>query len=602
MRDPMTAMSDRPGEGASMNGSRELAVSEPLSPLDRDGTWVGGPGLFGSLWRYRLVIGVVTVVAALAGLALWLALPARYEAQASLFLRDPGSPAVLTLGSTSQSQAGDHAVFMATQAELAGSAVVRQRAADLLKAGGTPDAIGGTVAVAPSSDLTSLTVRATADDPAQAVNLANAVGTAFQQVSAERVAADSKNVIQRLQDVIGQREAEFDALQAQLAQSSGGDQSALQRKALHVADLIGSIQAHQSEVASQAALYGSGVESFQPAVPPAPSSQPAPLLLALLGALLGFIAAGGWAWWAAGRNRRVEADDDAGAILGVPLLGDTPRLDDKLRRADPPRSPDEWDPVAGEPYHVVLAALEHALSKVDGKVVAVVSPMPGDGKTTAVLNLALAARREDRKVLLVDADERTRRLSQLCRDGGHFDVIGVTHDGRDGEERPVVAGVPWSPTTQGPTEPSTHGTVLQIGPSKPNGHHPAVFFRSTAFGNLISLSGQPADLVLIDTPALLGVSEGVTIVDHADAVLLVVNHGTSLADLRRARERLAFTDTPLIGYLLNRRFPQRAYAEGSAARRDGLVRRAWEAIRNRRSPTVPDEDASVRRTSGSARS
>ena len=94
--------------------------------------------------------------------------------------------------------------------------------------------------------------------------------------------------------------------------------------------------------------------------------------------------------------------------------------------------------------------------------------------------------------------------------------------------------------------------MLQIGPSERNGHHPAVFFRSTAFGKLISFSGEPADLVLIDTPALLGVSEAVTIADHADAILLVVNRGTSLADLRRARDRLGFTDTPLIGYLLNR--------------------------------------------------
>ncbi len=142
-------------------------------------------------------------------------------------------------------------------------------------------------------------------------------------------------------------------------------------------------------------------------------------------------------------------------------------------------------------------------------------------------------------MLLVDADERTRQLSQLSRDGRHFDVIGVSHDG---EECPAVS-VGRSPTPQPRPEPPTLGTVLQIGPER-NGHHPAGFFRSTAFGKLISFSGQPADLVLIDTPALLDVSEAVTIADHADAILLVVNRGTSLADLRRARERLAFTDTP----------------------------------------------------------
>jgi Mrp family chromosome partitioning ATPase len=109
--------------------------------------------------------------------------------------------------------------------------------------------------------------------------------------------------------------------------------------------------------------------------------------------------------------------------------------------------------------------------------------------------------------------------------------------------------------------------VLQIGPGERNGHHPAVFFRSTAFGQLISPSCGPADLVLIDTPALLDVSEAVTIADHADAILLVVNRGSSLADLRRARERLAFTDTPLIGYVLNRGVAQHPYTINVRARR-----------------------------------
>ena len=567
-----------------MDGNREFAVSETFSGLDGDGPWVGGPGLVGSLWRYRLVIVAVTALAAIAGCAVSLLLPAKYEAQASLFLRDPGSPAVLTLGFAQPSQSGDHAVFMATRAELAGSDVVYERALKILKRSGTPDDVRRSVVVEPSADLTSITIRATSGDPAESANLATAVGSAYQQVAGERQAAASKEAITRLQQVRAHYEAEFDSLRAQLPADwegpmPGPDQAVLQRTALHVANLIAGLQVHEQEIAAQAAVYGSGVESFQEAAPPVSSSQPAPLLLALIGAVLGLVAAGGWAWWAAGRNRRVEAEGDAGAILGVPLLGETPRLDAKLRGAGGGSSPPgELDPVAGEAYHVVLAALQHALSKVGGKVVAVASAGPGDGKTLAVLNLALAARREGRKVLLVDADERTRQLSQLSRDGRHFDVIGVSHGG---EEDPAGNVGRRPPPTPGPRpEPPTLGTVLQVGPSERNGHHPAEFFRSTAFGKLISFSGQPADLVLIDTPALLDVSEAVTIADHADAILLVVNRGTSLADLRRARERLAFTDTPVIGYLLNGGFAQRAYA-GSGGAGGGRPRPRGIAARHR---------------------
>ena len=255
--------------------------------------------------------------------------------------------------------------------------------------------------------------------------------------------------------------------------------------------------------------------------------------------------AGGWAWWEAGRNRRVEAEGDAGAILGVPLLGESPQLSSTLRGARGPQSQQNGpDPVAAEAYHFMLASLEHALSRMGGgKVVAVVSAGQGDGKTVTVLNLGLAAKREGRRVRLIDADERTRELSQLCRDGEQFTVSGL---GGDGEETHAVAV-------------AVAGASPRDGARERNGRHPAVLFRSTAFGELVDPSDE-ADLVLIDTPALLGVSEAVTIADKADAVLLVVNCGTSLTDLRRARERLAFTDTPLIGYLLNRGAARRGYA------------------------------------------
>jgi Mrp family chromosome partitioning ATPase/uncharacterized protein involved in exopolysaccharide biosynthesis len=516
-----------------VQGDRERVVSETLPALDGDGPWIGGPGLVASLWRYRFVVLVVTVAVAAAGYFAPLLLPAHYEAQAGLYLRDPGTPAVLNLSGSGQSSSGDHALFMATQAGLAGSDEVYGRALQILNRPGTPEDVRRSVVVEPSTDLASLTIRATAGSPADAADLANAVGTAYQQTAAERTTAASKAAIAGLVDVMDQRNTELDALRAQAAQSAPADQATIERKAQHVADLIGALQVDQDDLAAQAAVYGSGVESFQQATPPVSSSRPAPLLVALGGAVLGLIAAGGWAWWAAGRNRRVEAESDAGAILGVPLLGETPRLGARLGGRGGAWSAAQLDPVAAEAYHFVLTSLEHALSRVNGRVVAVASARPGDGKTITVLNLALAARREGRKVLLVDADERARGLSALCRTYEHFDVIGMNRD--DGQ--PAV---------------TADGTVLQVGPHERNGHHPALFFRSTDFGDIISRSGEPADLILMDTPALLGVSEAVPIVDRADGVLLVVNRGTSLADLRRARERLAFTDTPLIGYLLNR--------------------------------------------------
>lgn len=86
-------------------------------------------------------------------------------------MRDPGSPAVLALGGSTQSQSGDHAVFMATQTGLATSDTVYERALQLLMRSGTPDDIRRSVEVAPSADLASITIRATSGDPAEAGRL-----------------------------------------------------------------------------------------------------------------------------------------------------------------------------------------------------------------------------------------------------------------------------------------------------------------------------------------------------------------------------------------------------------------------------------------------
>ena len=121
---------------------------------------------------------------------------------------------------------------MATQAELAGSDVVYERALQILKRSGTPDDVRRSVVVKPSADLTSITIRATSGDPAESANLAN--GGRHRLSSRWPVSGSPRTRRWRsrgLQQVRAQLEAEFDALRAQIAQASGPDQATLERKA-----------------------------------------------------------------------------------------------------------------------------------------------------------------------------------------------------------------------------------------------------------------------------------------------------------------------------------------------------------------------------------
>ena len=135
----------------------------------------------------------------------------------------------------------------------------------------------------------------------------------------------------------------------------------------------------------------------------------------MLGALVGLLGAGIWAWWAAARNQRAEGRGDPARILGAPLLGEVFALPASRASAGSAAAP-LWPPESSvaDAYHVVVASLDHELAGVGGSSVAVTSVGLGDSRTSTTLSIAAAASEEDRKVLLIDADERTQRLSELC--------------------------------------------------------------------------------------------------------------------------------------------------------------------------------------------
>jgi Mrp family chromosome partitioning ATPase len=289
-----------------------------------------------------------------------------------------------------------------------------------------------------------------------------------------------------------------------------------------------------------------------------------------LGGLLGLLAAGGWAWWAAARDQRAERRGDPARILGAPLLGEVPRLRTLRLAGRPVADPPVLDPAVADAYHFVVASLDHELAGVGGKSVAMTSVGPGDGKTSTALQIANAAIQENRKILLIDADVRMRQLSEL------FGAVDVAADG-NGQGPPEANGRPANASEYLYRLVSTNsGMVLPVAanpadPSHPDGSYDAVDVR-----HAVRSIGELFDLVLIDTPAVLVSSNALGVAGQADGVVLVVSHRVSLSHLRDVRERLAFVRTPLIGYVY--------------VRPRGLgIRALWEQLRGPGARTVDSQ-------------
>ena len=518
-------MTDQPAEAASSNERWQPEADEPLS--DR-------PGIVASLLRYRLIVVVATLLGAVAGYGVAQETPVQYESEASLILSDPGGPAWL---GDNPLPSSDRGAYLAKQANIMTSSIVLRGVVNSVGRGQSVRELRERLKVRPSADMVGISIVATGPDSPSAASLANAVGIAYRTVAAERASEAAERAIRSIEKVRAKRQAEFDASPTSL----GGQLTPRQQQ---LSNQIVDLEQREQDVTEKFALYGDGVEQFERAEPPERPTQPKPKLSALLGALLGLLGAGIWAWWAAARNQRAEGRGDPARILGAPLLGEVLALPASRAAAGsaaallpPPES------TVADAYHVVVASLDHELAGVGGSSVAVTSVGLGDSRTSTTLSIAAAASEENRKVLLIDADERTRRLSELsgprkveAEGNGQAlrSQLGERLDADNYLRHLVSIG-------SSMVLPITH-----------NGFDPGSWtssYRVPDVGQALSAVGQLFDLVLIDTPAVLAASDALSVAGQADGIVLLLPHRVLLRNLREVQERLTFVKTPLLGYV-----------------------------------------------------
>jgi Mrp family chromosome partitioning ATPase len=367
--------------------------------------------------------------------------------------------------------------------------------------------------------------------------VANAVGTAYRQVTQERTDAEADRAIAYLENLRDRVQADLDAS----PQSPDGQLTSRQQQ---LAGQIADLQQREQDITIQAALYASGVEYFEQAEPPTSASQPRPKLGAALGGLLGLLAAWAWAWWAAARHQLAESRGEPARILGAPLLGEVPPLPTPPTADDKPVTPPWLDPALEEAYHFIVASMEHELVGVDGRSIAVTSIGPDDGKTSTALQIANAASQENRKILLIDADTQMRHLSE--RVGST--QVATEPDGNGQPPIPRVKSVAAKAYVDRLVRTDS-GMVLPVASNDTAPAHTAASSRAVDVRHAVQAIGGMFDLVLIDAPALLTSPEALGVVGEADGVVLVLRHRVPLSDLRDARDRLAFVKTPLLGYV-----------------------------------------------------
>jgi capsular exopolysaccharide synthesis family protein len=489
-------------------------------------------------WFILAFVAVVTATTVFVSLLL----PETYRATATIVLEEPLSP----FGSSDVDAVQRR---LETIEQLLGTNRVLDGAADRVP-GETRESLEDHVTSSVDNSSNIIRISATADEPAKAAAIANAVALTFlqEQEAAERARLTEARQrltqeLERLRNT-GARPEEIEAVRQRISELTVSEVSA-----------------------------GSELQLAQRAEPPKEPFSPRPVrngILAFFASL--FVAV----LVALGRDLlvpRVGGARELSRLLNLPVLAGVPYVTKRLGR----RRANMLTAVANEAYQTLQASIRFELPPDRQRVILVSSALEGEGKTHVASGLGRALARVGHKTLIVCADLRFPTLHNqfgLARAPGFSDVLeGISHNGWQPDE--AIADALKSPV-------QTYGRIgdnLKILTSGTRSPDPSALL----FGNaLASFFAAVAKLdysyVIIDGPPLLGIADAHVLAQRVDGIVVVSRLDRStLEDAIEMNDLLDRLDARALGLVVVgvRRTVGYAYAGGSRRefeRRDPAAR------------------------------
>ncbi len=242
-------------------------------------------------------------------------------------------------------------------------------------------------------------------------------------------------------------------------------------------------------------------------------------------------------------DRTVKTPEDVERLTGACVLGVIPMVA-KVGGGDmaaQTRARDMWvaeNPTspAAECSRAIRTNMLFASPDHPAEVLTISSPHPQEGKTTTTLYLGTTMAEGGKKVLVIDSDMRRPRLHKS---------LGVTRT--VGLSSLIVGEQEIDDVIKTTDVPNLY--CLPCGPQPAN---PAELLLSRRFEDVLEQLRERFDLVILDSPPLLTVTDGVILSRKSDGIILVAQAGkTNNADLQQAARQVRDVNANIIGVVLN---------------------------------------------------
>ena len=244
-------------------------------------------------------------------------------------------------------------------------------------------------------------------------------------------------------------------------------------------------------------------------------------------------------------KKTVKSKDKLKSQINLPDMGSLPYIRNKKRKKKPEqnkvslineRTPASYQEAMRRLRIRVLKEVEESQTKT----IMVTSSIPGEGKTTVAVNLAISLVRQGKKVVLVDCDLRNPSIA---------DFLGIT------EQRPGIDSVlhKKAAVTDVLTEIDVNGEnklTLLLGEEEEK--IDISLLGSKRMEGLIAELKNMADVVILDTAPAQLLADAALMARFVDAALYVIRYDyTKMYKIREGIQALAMSKIKMLGYVFN---------------------------------------------------
>jgi capsular exopolysaccharide synthesis family protein len=245
----------------------------------------------------------------------------------------------------------------------------------------------------------------------------------------------------------------------------------------------------------------------------------------------------------------IRTKEDLARLSGLPVIGTIPTFTTSLKGVPSLALSSDTNVHAAEAYRSLRTSVQLLGVVRPLTTIQFTSPESGVGKTTTVANLATVLAAAGQRVAIVDSDLRRPRLHEL---------FGLPND--RGLTSVLLGETTLADALQSPAGYGGGLEVLAAGMVAPN---PSELLSSKLTAQLVFDLQSQFDVVLIDSPPLLPVTDAIVMSSWVEAVVVLAASGmTKRNDLRNAIELLRQAEAPVVGAVLSRTSPGTSYSYG----------------------------------------